>query len=106
MELHAEHYGIRSLLLEGGGHINGVFLDAGRSTRLASCSSLYLMGATRSRQFSMALPPCGTAPFVKLKSVGQRGNDALWIRYEVIRSQGQSSRSTKCSVTDIWIADG
>jgi hypothetical protein len=30
VDLLGEHFGIRTLLLEGGGHINGAFLEAGR----------------------------------------------------------------------------
>jgi riboflavin biosynthesis pyrimidine reductase len=82
-----EHFGIRTLLLEGGGHINGAFLEAG----LIDEVSLLLApgidgrhdipavfdGITRERKTGVPL---------KLKSVEQRDRGVLWIRYEVIRS--------------------
>jgi 2,5-diamino-6-(ribosylamino)-4(3H)-pyrimidinone 5'-phosphate reductase len=83
----SDHFGIRTLMLEGGGHINGGFLEAG----LVDEVSLLLLpgidgrhdipavfdGATDSKHIAVAL---------KLKSVEQRDRDALWIRYQVLRA--------------------
>jgi 2,5-diamino-6-(ribosylamino)-4(3H)-pyrimidinone 5'-phosphate reductase len=91
-----ELFGIRTLLLEGGGHINGAFLQADLVDEL----SLLVVpgidgrhdipavfdGVNRSRK---------TAVPLRLKSVEQRGRDALWIRYEVIRSERVERRKCK-----------
>lgn len=86
MELLGEHFGIRRLLLEGGGHINGGFLEAG----LVDEISLLLLPAVDGRHDVAALfdgVKAGarkTVPF-KLNSVEQREGGALWIRYEASR---------------------
>jgi 2,5-diamino-6-(ribosylamino)-4(3H)-pyrimidinone 5'-phosphate reductase len=83
-----EHFGIRTLLLEGGGHINGAFLQAG----LIDEVSLLLVPGIDGRHnipavFDGVSPLRKKAVPLKLKSVEQRGRDALWIRYEVVRSK-------------------
>jgi 2,5-diamino-6-(ribosylamino)-4(3H)-pyrimidinone 5'-phosphate reductase len=82
-----EHFGIRTLLLEGGGHINGAFLQAG----LVDEVSLLLVPGIDGRHgiptvFDGVNPARNTAVPLKLKSVEQRTNDMLWIRYTVVRS--------------------
>jgi 2,5-diamino-6-(ribosylamino)-4(3H)-pyrimidinone 5'-phosphate reductase len=82
-----EHFGIRTLLLEGGGNINGAFLQAG----LVDEVSLLLVPGIDGRRdipavFDGMSLSHNTAVPLKLKSVEQRANDALWIRYEVVRS--------------------
>ena len=82
-----EHFGIRTLLLEGGGHLNGAFLQAG----LVDEVSLLLVPGIDGRTAVPAVfdgmnPSTKTAVPLKLKSVEQRANDALWIRYAVVRS--------------------
>lgn len=82
-----EHFGIRTLLLEGGGHINGAFLEAGLVDEL----SLLLVPGIDGRHripsvFDGVSPAHDTAVPLKLKSVERRQKDALWIRYEVVRS--------------------
>ena len=82
-----EHFGVRTLLLEGGGHINGAFLQAG----LVDDVSLLLVPGIDGRDdiptvFDGMNPTKHTAVPLKLKSVEQRGNDTLWIRYTVVRS--------------------
>lgn len=81
-----KHFGIRTLLLEGGGHINGGFLEA----NLIDEVSLLLVpgidgrhdipavfdGISRSRKLAVPL---------KLKSVEKRKKGVLWIRYSVVR---------------------
>lgn len=86
VQLLAEHFGIHRLLLEGGGHINGGFLQAG----LVDEVSLLLLPGIDGRHDIAALfdgvsPSVRTAVPLKLKSVEQREGDALWIRYEVVR---------------------
>ena len=82
----AKHFGIRTLLLEGGGHINGAFLEAG----LVDEVSLLLVPGVDGRHEIPAVfdgvtsTGRGAVP-LKLKSVEQWGNDTLWIRYEVKR---------------------
>ena len=81
-----EHFGIRTLLLEGGGHINGAFLEAG----LVDEVSILLVPGIDGRPgiptvFDGVSPKLGAAVPLKLKSVERRANDGLWIRYEVAR---------------------
>ena len=83
-----EHFAIRTLLLEGGGHINGAFLQAGLVDEL----SLLLVPGIDGRHdipaiFDGVSPSRKTAVPLRLKSIEQRGRDALWIRYEVVRSK-------------------
>lgn len=87
MRLLGEHFGIRTLLLEGGGNINGAFLEAG----LVDEVSLLLVPGIDGRPnipsvFDGVSPTHDTAVPLKLKSVERRQKDALWIRYEVVRS--------------------
>jgi 2,5-diamino-6-(ribosylamino)-4(3H)-pyrimidinone 5'-phosphate reductase len=87
VELLGEHFGIRILLLEGGGHINGAFLEAG----LVDEVSLLLVPGIDGRRevpavFDGVNPSRTSAIALKLKSVEQRAKDALWIRYHVVRS--------------------
>src|SRR4051794_13518396 len=82
-----EHFGIRTLLLEGGGHINGALLEAG----LVDEVSLLLVPGIDGRHeipavFDGVSPSRNVAVPLKLKSVERREKDALWIRYEVDRS--------------------
>lgn len=80
-----EHFGIRTLLLEGGGHINGAFLEAG----LVDEVSLLLVPGIDGRHdvpavFDGVSPSKRTATRLKLKSVERRDNDTLWLRYDVV----------------------
>ena len=82
-----EHFGIRTLLLEGGGHINGAFLEA----NLVDEVSLLVVPSIDGRHdipavFDGVSPSRNKAVPLKLKSVEQRARDALWIRYAVVRS--------------------
>lgn len=81
-----KHFRIRRLLLEGGGRINGAFIDAG----LIDEVSLLLAPGINGRPgiptvFDGVHSTNGTAVPLKLKSVEQRKEDALWLRYEVVR---------------------
>jgi len=87
VRLLSEHFGIRTLLLEGGGHINGGFLKAGLVDEL----SLLLLPGIDGRHeipavFDGVADSKRTAVPLKLKSVEQRESDALWIRYEVLHA--------------------
>jgi 2,5-diamino-6-(ribosylamino)-4(3H)-pyrimidinone 5'-phosphate reductase len=92
VDLLAEHFGIRTLLLEGGGNINGAFLEAG----LVDEVSLLLVPGIDGRHeipavFDGVTSTVRGAVPLKLKSVEQRGNDMLWIRYEVKRGNQSAS---------------
>jgi 2,5-diamino-6-(ribosylamino)-4(3H)-pyrimidinone 5'-phosphate reductase len=83
----AEHFGIRTLLLEGGGHINGGFLQAGLVDEI---SLLLLPGIDGRHDIPAVFDGVKAANHIavplKLKSVERRDNDALWVRYEVVRN--------------------
>jgi len=81
-----EQFGVRTLLLEGGGHINGGFLEAG----LVDEVSLLVVPGIDGRHeipavFDGVGPSRTEAVPLKLKSVERRENDTLWIRYDVVR---------------------
>jgi 2,5-diamino-6-(ribosylamino)-4(3H)-pyrimidinone 5'-phosphate reductase len=81
-----EHFGIRKLLLEGGGHINGGFVEAG----LVDEVSLLIGPGIDGRRglptvFDGMDASNQKAVPLRIKSVEQRENDVLWIRYEVVR---------------------
>ncbi|HEY0565968.1 MAG TPA: dihydrofolate reductase family protein [Terriglobales bacterium] len=83
----AQHFGIRTLLLEGGGHINGGFLQAG----LVDEVSLLLLPGIDGRHeiagvFDGLSAEHRNAVPLKLRSVEQREGDALWLRYDVVRT--------------------
>jgi riboflavin biosynthesis pyrimidine reductase len=85
VDLLGEHFGIKTLLLEGGGHINGAFLEA---HLVDEVSILVVPGIDGRRDipavFDGVNPAIKEAVPLKLRSVEQRKNDALWIRYKVI----------------------
>ncbi len=83
VNLLAEHFGIRRLLLEGGGHINGAFLEAD----LIDEVSLLVAPGIDGRHdipavFDGMSLNSGKAVPLRLKSVDCRENDTLWIWYE------------------------
>ena len=87
VDLLGEHFGVRRLLLEGGGHINGAFLQA----NLVDEVSVVLVPGIDGRHdipavFDGMSPTKKEAVPLRLKSVEHRERGALWIRYEVIRS--------------------
>lgn len=87
VDLLGRHFGIRRLLLEGGGHINGAFLQAD----LVDEVSLLLVPGIDGRHeipavFDGVNSSHTTAVPLKLKSVEHREKDALWIRYDVVRT--------------------
>jgi riboflavin biosynthesis pyrimidine reductase len=87
VNLLGEHFGIRRLLLEGGGHINGAFLQAD----LVDEVSLLLVPGIDGRHeipavFDGVNAAHKAAVPLKLKSVERREKGTLWLRYEVVRS--------------------
>lgn len=81
-----ESFGIRTLLLEGGGHVNGGFLEAD----LVDEVSLLLVPGIDGRRglptvFDGMSPARTAAVPLRLVSVERRAHDTLWIRYEVDR---------------------
>jgi len=87
VELLGEHFGIRRLLLEGGGHMNGAFLEAD----LVDEVSLLMVAGIDGRRghptvFDGVNAARNEAVPLKLKAVEQRENGTLWIRYEVVRA--------------------
>jgi riboflavin biosynthesis pyrimidine reductase len=83
VEALGEHFGVRRLLLEGGGHINGAFLRAG----LVDEVSLLLVPGVDGRSGIPAVFEGlgGQSIFpLRLRTVEQRGG-TLWVRYDVVR---------------------
>ncbi len=81
-----KYFGIRTLLLEGGGHINGGFLQAG----LVDEVSLLVVPAIDGRHEIPAVfdglgPSKKKAVSLRLKSIQRRKRDALWLRFKVVR---------------------
>lgn len=79
-----EAFGINTLLLEGGGHINGAFLQAG----LVDEVSLLLAPGIDGRPevpsvFDGVVATAKSAVALQLKSVQQLDNGVLWLRYDV-----------------------
>jgi riboflavin biosynthesis pyrimidine reductase len=86
VEALGERFGVRRLLLKGGGHISGVFLRAGL---VGEVSLLLVPGIDgRARVPAVFDGLAGKSLFpLRLKSVDQRG-DTLWVRFELIRPTG------------------
>ncbi len=83
-----KHFSIHTLLLEGGGHINGAFLKAGLVDEL----SLLVVPGIDGRHdipavFDGLNPSKKKATALRLKSIERRKRDALWLRYGVVRSK-------------------
>lgn len=89
-----KHFGIRTLLLEGGGHINGGFLKAGLVDEV---SLLVVPGIDGRHEIPAVFDGISTskkkAVPLRLKSVTRRKRDALWLRYEVVRPKSARSRT-------------
>jgi 2,5-diamino-6-(ribosylamino)-4(3H)-pyrimidinone 5'-phosphate reductase len=86
VDLLAEHFAIGRLLLEGGGHINGAFLEAGLVDEL---SLLIAPGIDGRHEIPAVFDgmnlSSGKAVPLRLKSVERREIDTLWLRYETQR---------------------
>jgi 2,5-diamino-6-(ribosylamino)-4(3H)-pyrimidinone 5'-phosphate reductase len=82
-----QHFRIRRLLLEGGGHINGAFLQAGLIDEVSLLVAPGIDGRHDIPAVFDGLGPAKTAAApLKLKSVERLEGDTLWIRYQVVRS--------------------
>jgi 2,5-diamino-6-(ribosylamino)-4(3H)-pyrimidinone 5'-phosphate reductase len=85
VQLLRKHFGIKRLLLEGGGNINGAFLDAG----LVDEVSLLMVPGIDGRRaiptvFDAMDPQRKRANKLRLLSVAKRKGGTLWLRYEVL----------------------
>ncbi len=78
-------YGIRKLLLEGGGKINGSFLAAGVIDELSLLVAPVADGAIGAPSLFDAKAGRGPSRRLKLLSVERRRGDMLWVRYKVRR---------------------
>ncbi len=87
VNLLGKYFGISTILLEGGGHINGAFLEA---DLVDEVSLLVVPGIDGRHGIPAVFDGVNLAKNVavplKLKFVERRKKDALWIRYEVVRS--------------------
>ena len=82
-----EQFGIRTLLLEGGGHINGALLEAGLIDELSLLIAPGIDGRHDVAAVFDGMSPEGhKAVQLELKSVEPRGGGVLWLRYDVVRS--------------------
>ena len=93
MDQLGKYFGIRTLLLEGGGHINGAFLQAGLVDEF---SVLVVPGIDGRHNIPAVFDGLSVskkkAVPLRLKSIERRRRDALWLRYEVVRSKRAQSR--------------
>ncbi|HTY09624.1 MAG TPA: dihydrofolate reductase family protein [Bacteroidota bacterium] len=85
VQLLHEHFGIKRLLLEGGGNINGAFLDAGLIDEL---SLLLVPGIDGRREiptvFDGMNPKRRHGTALRLLSAAKRKGGTLWLRYQTI----------------------
>lgn len=77
-------FGIRKLLLEGGGKINGSFLAANLIDELSILLGPVADGSTGT---ATLFDVDGRAPVRKLKllSIDERAGGIVWLRYKVVR---------------------
>lgn len=78
-------FGIEKLLLEGGGKINGTFLDAGLIDELSVLVAPVADGAIGTPTLFDAREGTGPSRRLKLQSVERCRGDLVWIRYKVAR---------------------
>lgn len=76
-------FGIRTLLLEGGGRINGSFLAAGLIDELSLLFAPVADGGVGTPTLFDAREGPGPARHLKLLSAERRPGDLLWVRYRV-----------------------
>lgn len=81
------HLGVRTLLLEGGGRINGSFLAAGLVDELSLLIAPVADGGIGTPTLFDARKGPGPARHLKLLSVERRRGDLLWVRYRVRRGR-------------------
>ena len=102
VNLLGEHFGIKTLLLEGGGHINGGFL---RANLVDEVSIVLVPGIDGRHDIPAVFDGLGSnsrrAVPLKLKSVEQRRGGVLWIRYAVVRPATIRPRRDKSAKAQI-----
>lgn len=76
-------FGIRRLLLEGGGKINGSFLEAGVVDELSLLFAPIADGSVGTPSLFDARQGQGPVRHLKLLSMERRSGDLLWVRYRV-----------------------
>jgi 2,5-diamino-6-(ribosylamino)-4(3H)-pyrimidinone 5'-phosphate reductase len=81
----AQHFGIRKLLLEGGGAINGTFLEAGLIDELSLLYAAVADGGIGTPTLFDAHQGSGPAVQLRLLSMERRKGDMVWLRYKVKR---------------------
>jgi 2,5-diamino-6-(ribosylamino)-4(3H)-pyrimidinone 5'-phosphate reductase len=79
----ARLFPIQTILLEGGGHINGSLLKAGLIDELSLLHVPTIDGAAASATVFEQGDAPGAAPRLKLLEVQQRPHDVVWLRYTV-----------------------
>jgi riboflavin biosynthesis pyrimidine reductase len=84
------HFGIRRLMLEGGGRINGAFLQAGLIDELSLLLSPVIDGDPATTGLFATEPPDrpGPARGLRLRHVVRRPGGVLWLRYDVRPARG------------------
>ncbi len=86
VQLLREHFAIETLLLEGGGHINGGFLQAGLVDEVSVVMAAGIDGRHEIAGLFDGIAEANRSVFpLRLKSVGELEQGALWIRYDVVR---------------------
>ncbi|WP_043434327.1 RibD family protein [Cystobacter fuscus] len=80
-----KEFGIKKLLLEGGGKINGSFLAADLIDELSVLVAPIADGATGTPSLFDASEGKGPARHLKLVSFEKRTGDLLWLRYKLKR---------------------
>lgn len=79
----ARLFPIQTILLEGGGHLNGSLLKAGLVDELSLLHYPIVDGAATSATIFEQGDTPGPAPRFRLLEVQQRSHDILWLRYAV-----------------------
>jgi riboflavin biosynthesis pyrimidine reductase len=82
-------FGVRTLLLEGGGRINGALLDAGLIDEVSLIIAPVAAGDVGPSLFDVDVGAKGSvlkrhARQLALRSVEQRPDNLLWLRYDVV----------------------
>jgi 2,5-diamino-6-(ribosylamino)-4(3H)-pyrimidinone 5'-phosphate reductase len=81
----ARAFGIRKLLLEGGGKINGSFLSADLIDELSVVIAPVADGGIGTPTLFDAKPGRGPSRHLRVLSVERLSNDLIWLRYRVRR---------------------
>lgn len=83
-----ESFGVRSLMLEGGGRINGAMLRAGLIDEVSVLIAPVADGRVRTATLFDLVGDDGNPRALALQSVEQRAGDVLWLRYRVEKDEG------------------